>query len=91
MTSAADQEKSGDIDNATIRTRLSMALEEAEQQDIASLREVVALAKSKGLKFRYADDTVCVIGTPDRRSEHGKTKVSDQQIPLGDRERKHNL
>lgn len=61
-------------------------LEQLEEQDKADLREVVEFGRSKGLKIRWADDTVCVIGTPDRRGEHGKKKVSDQQIPLEDRE-----
>ena len=59
--------------------------EELEAQEIAALREVAALARSKGLKIRWASDTYLGVGTNDH-SEHGKTKVSDQQIPVGDRQ-----
>ncbi len=52
-----------------------------EAQEKAALKEVAALAKSKGLKMRWAADTILVIGT----NEHGGKKVSDQQIPVGDR------
>jgi hypothetical protein len=60
--------------------------EELEVQEIAALREVAAFAKSKGLKLRWASDTYLGVGTNDHRAEHGKAKVSDQQIPLGDRQ-----
>lgn len=64
-----------------------MTTEEQEAQEIAALREVAALARSKGLKIRWASDTYLGVGTNDHRGEHGsKAKVSDQQIPLGDRQ-----